>query len=1070
MDRFQSSLPFILFLGIMLSLNDLHTQTPARMDWENPEMISRNKLDSRATFWHYRDRTDALANRGKNQRHYLDLNGIWKFQWSENPAARPGSFYREDFDFSGWSDITVPGNWQLQGFGQPIYVNIPYEFADRRRPITEMDDGPHPPQVPHDFNPVGSYRRVFDLPEYSENEQIILHFGAVSSAMYVWINGRMVGYSQGSKLPAEFDITSFVKMGRNHLAVEVYRWSDGSYLECQDFWRLSGITRDVYIYSIPDRHIADLTVRSGWDSGAGELVVEVDLSGKRQLDDLVTAQLLDGKQVLWEQSKEVGVIDSNTLIFNYLVSKAKAWSAENPNLYTLYLEYRDNQGRILDATTVNVGFRTIRLDNGQLLVNGQPVLIKGVNLHEHHPETGHYVDEEMMRKDIATMKKANINAVRTSHYPQPEYWYDLCDEFGLYLIDEANIESHGMGYGPESLAKDPLWKEAHIDRARRMYMRDKNHPGILMWSLGNEMGDGVNTTAEADWLREHDSSRVIHSERAGFGPNTDIISCMYPKIEFLEAYAKGEPLDAGSSYLGPEFAIQAESVRSRPFIMCEYAHAMGNSLGNFQDYWDVIKRYNYLQGGFIWDWVDQGLLKTTPEGEKYWAYGGDYGPPGQLPSDGNFVINGIVFPDRSPHPALAEVHKVYQNIQFDFDQGANLLEIKNEFFFSDLSNYHLRWKLLENGEIVDQGEKMLPDIGPQSTGKVKIDLPEYHNSEFFLQVEAIQKESRDLIPAGHIVARAEFPLSSFHFPQAIEPVGKVTVSFQSGKVSISGDRFQAVFDRTSGLLIHYEINGIPVFVDPVKPNFWRAPIDNDFGNGMPERMKNWKKASSNQSLISLQVSDEKSNIISRNSKLNLVNVKSILNLPDVQGLVEINYLFNALGEIRVDLDIRNLDPALEDLPRFGSIFTLPEAFNQVTWYGRGPFENYWDRHTASFVAKYQARVADLYVPYIRPQENGYKTDVRWVQFENQSGIGVRFEGTDLLCFSAHHQSIADFDPGKEKAQRHTTDIKQRPFVFLNLDYKQMGVGGDDSWGARTHKEYTIPPDDYHYSFIVRPMK
>ncbi|MCB0666822.1 MAG: DUF4981 domain-containing protein, partial [Saprospiraceae bacterium] len=802
---------------IILQLNFLRSQPSSLPDWENPEIISRNKLDTRASFWHFQSRQHALENDRHKAGKYLDLNGIWKFHWSENPAERPADFYMENFDISDWADIKVPGNWQLQGFGHPIYVNIPYEFANKRMPITEMDDGPKPPQIPHDFNPVGSYRHEFTLSEDWEKDQIILHFGAVSSAMYLWVNGQMVGYSQGSKLPAEFDISPYVRTGNNTIAVEVYRWSDGSYLECQDFWRINGLTRDVYLYAIPVQHIADITIRSGWKMGTGSLNVTVDLAGNTAEGGIVHLQLLDDTEILWEQTKEPG--SSGQLVFNHDLKNARPWSAEEPFLYTLYIAYSSRQGNVLDATTVKAGFRTIELNDGQLLVNGQPILIKGVNLHEHHPETGHYVDKVMMLKDITTMKQANINAVRTSHYPQPEYWYELCDRYGLYLIDETNVESHGMGYGPESLAKDPLWQEAHLDRARRMYERDKNHPSIILWSLGNEMGDGVNTTAEAAWLRANDPTRLIHSERAGFGPNTDIVACMYPKIEFLESYANGESLDMGSSFLGKEFAIDAESSRSRPFIMCEYAHAMGNSLGNFQDYWDAIKRHRYLQGGFIWDWVDQGLTKTNTSGEKFWAYGGDYGPEGKMPSDGNFVINGVVFPDRSPHPALAEVHKVYQNIQFEFDKLQGQLEIKNEFFFSQLSGYILSWKLLKDGVIADQGEENMPQINPQATGQIKIEMPPLADGEYFLQVEAIQKVTKDLIPAGQVVAREEFQLSKYDFPVDIESTGEVNIQFRENTVLISGENFQADFDRNSGRLNNYSINNTPVFVQPVHPNF-----------------------------------------------------------------------------------------------------------------------------------------------------------------------------------------------------------------------------------------------------------
>ncbi|MCB0687192.1 MAG: DUF4981 domain-containing protein [Saprospiraceae bacterium] len=1057
---------FLFFLVLGLSAN-LLGQTDSLDDWENPQILSRHKLDGRSSFWHFRSVQEALANDIQKVDNYLDLNGQWKFHWSANPDERPTNFYLDDFDVGSWSSINVPGNWQLQGYGVPIYVNIPYEFADKRRPITEMDDGPHPPQIPHDYNPVGSYRQEFELSGDWTKERVILHFGAVSSAMNVWVNGEKVGYSQGSKLPAEFDITDYVRSGSNNVSVEVYRWSDGSYLECQDFWRLSGMTRDVYLYRLPESSISDIRVIAGWSAQVGDLKVSVDLDHPGVIEGSVNVLLWDGEKTIYQESMANG---SGSLEFTHRVENAKSWSAENPYRYQLLITYQDLHGNILDATTQQVGFRSVTLKDGQLLVNGQPILIKGVNLHEHHPETGHYVDKETMLKDITLMKNSNINAVRTSHYPQPEYWYELCDQYGLYLIDEANVESHGMGYGDKSLAKDPLWKEAHLDRARRMYERDKNHASIIIWSLGNEMGDGVNTTAEADWLREHDKTRLVHSERAGFGPNTDIVACMYPHIESLKAYAEGDKLDMGTSSYGPDFLIDAQPARSRPFIMCEYAHAMGNSLGNFQDYWDVIEKYPYLQGGFIWDWVDQGLTKSTPSGQNYWGYGGDFGLPGRMPTDENFVINGVVFPDRSPHPALKEVHKVYQNIGFEFDEATGQLIIKNKFFFKNLDQYQLHWRLLREGRQEREGSLDFPMTEPQSSNSINLPMPGLSDGEYYLQVEAIQKMGSDLIPPGHVVAREEFQLSFYQFPDDLKSGPEsISVNISNDFVNVSNSKFQVEFDKHSGLLTRYSFGGIPLLVAPVKPNFWRAPTDNDFGNGMPLRQKVWKDVSKYQQLLSFDVTDENAMTVSLDQDVQLLRIFTRFRLIEVDGELSVQYIINAKGEIQFDYKITQLGDNVIDLPRFGSILTLPKDYDEVTWYGRGPGENYWDRHTASFVARYSASVPELYVPYIRPQENGYKTDVRWVQFENSMGNGIRLEGKDLVCFSAHHQTVGDFDPGLTKAQRHTIDIENRPNVFVNLDYKQMGVGGDDSWGARIHKEYLLPPADYHYSFILVPF-
>ncbi len=1061
-----------VFLFLLASLF-CQGQNQRPMDWENPEMLSRQKLDARASFWHGVNVEDIPGQASLPPDFYSSLNGQWKFAWSENPAERPIEFYEEKYDISSWSKIKVPANWQLEGYGDPIYVNIEYEFADRRNPITEMEDGPKPPQIPHDFNPVGSYRHRFHVPEAWLERQVILHFGAVSSAMYIWVNGQKVGYSQGSKLPAEFEVTHFLREGQNTLAVEVYRWSDGSYLECQDFWRMSGITRDVYLYARPKTHIADLTVRAGltndYRDGHLEAIISVKDIESSFRDGRVSVSLMQDQQQIFTDSKSIGFKGTEGVaMFTTTITSIDPWSAEIPSLYTLYVSLLDTDGKIIDATKQQVGFRSVEITAGALLVNGQPILLKGVNLHEHHEVTGHYVDQKTMIKDIEVMKSANVNAVRTSHYPQPEFFYALCDQYGMYVIDEANIESHGMHYGELSLAKDPLWMDAHLDRVQRMYQRDKNHPCIITWSIGNEMGDGVNTAASADWLRANDPTRPVQSERAGFGKNTDIVAPMYARIGQLKSYANGESLDFGSRNQGKDFLLEVSSTREKPLILCEYAHAMGNSLGNFQDYWDVIENHKYLQGGFIWDWVDQGLAQTTPDGEKYWAYGGDFGH--DLPSDGNFVINGVVFPDRSPHPALAEVRKVYQNIAFeaiDLEKGHFL--IHNKFFFKDLSSYALQWELLGDGIVVKEGTLPMPLVRPQGTADLHILYNLSPDQEYFINFNVIREDDHGLIPSGHIVAREEFQLSPFVAPKGVAQETMLTVHPRQKTIEVSTEHFTAVFDRQKGHLTGYECQGIELIDHPIVANFWRAPIDNDFGNGMQKRQRDWKLASENQILKTFSVLDHEGSSIQKRRKTRSVTVQATYQLPAVSCELVNKYTVNSIGEILVSTSIRGLSADLEDLPRFGNIITLPEDFDHITWYGRGPHENYSDRKTSAFVRQYEARVADLYVPYIRPQENGYKTDVRWVELTNIEGQGVRFEGSDLICFSAHHQSIADFDPGIEKAQRHTTDIKNQPNVFLNLDHLQMGIGGDNSWGARTHAQYLLPPRDYQYSYLIKPV-
>ncbi|HSA95259.1 MAG TPA: glycoside hydrolase family 2 TIM barrel-domain containing protein, partial [Acidobacteriota bacterium] len=621
-------------------------------DWENPRLVSSGTEPARATFVPFPDAASALKLAPKESPRYLSLNGPWKFRWSTRPADRPLDFWKPAADVSGWAETPVPSDWMFQGYDYPIYVNSSYEFARN----------PKPPFVPHDPNPVGSYRRSFTVPADWTGMEVYLHFGAVKSFFYLWVNGEKVGLSKDSKTPAEFDITRFLKPGENVIAAEVYRWSDGSYLECQDFWRLAGIERDVYLYAAPKTRIRDYEVRAGLDgtyrNGTLEVTVELQTAeGAPTGLPAVGLALYDpaGKAV----KKGAATLDGTTARFATSLAAVRRWSAETPDLYRLVVELRDASGRPLEAVTSKIGFRTSEVKEGHLLVNGAAVLLKGVNRHEHDPYTGHVISEESMRRDIELMKRSNINAVRTCHYPNDPRWYELCDEYGLYLIDEANIESHGMGYGSRSLAKDPAWGPAHLDRVRRMVERDKNHPSVIIWSLGNEAGDGVNFEEAYRWVKRRDPSRPVQYERAELRPHTDIYCPMYASIEEMLKYVSTR--------------------QARPLIQCEYAHSMGNSTGNLQDYWDAIEGHDQLQGGFIWDWVDEGLAAKTAKGEPYWKFGGDYGPP-DVPSDQNFCCNGLVAPDRTPHPALNEVKKVYQHVKFvPADLAAGLVELRNRY-------------------------------------------------------------------------------------------------------------------------------------------------------------------------------------------------------------------------------------------------------------------------------------------------------------------------------------------------------------------------------------------------------
>lgn len=1059
-------------LNLLLSIVSA-TSVAEVYDWQNPQVISINKLPARAAFHRFDDEQQALQAAHKSSKYYLSLNGNWKFHWSKNIFEAPKNFYSLDFDGSGWKEIPVPSNWQLHGYDYPIYANHPYPFADKRMPITELKNGPEPPRVPHDFNPVGSYLHSFDIPKSWSDRKVVIRFGAVSSAMYLWLNGKKVGYSQGSKLPADFDITPYIKLGENTLAVQVLRWSDGSYLEDQDFWDLSGITRDVYLYSTSQTHIADVKVSAGlfnqYADGQFNLDVAIVRENYAVKDVAVELTLLDQDDVLYQDRKKVVWSELNGMTsFDKQLLNVKSWSAEEPNLYKLLLRLVDHEGQPLEITSLDVGFRSVEISSGELLLNGKPIHIKGVNYHEHHPETGHYVDEKTILKDLELMKKYNINAIRLAHYPQPEVFYSLADKFGFYIVDEANIESHGMGYKEHSLAKNPAWQMAHMDRTVRMYQRTKNHPSVIIWSLGNEMGDGINITKTANWLRATDPTRPVQSERAGFGANTDIIAPQYPPLAHLITYASDSAMDLFSKLYGTDFVLPP-GTRKKPYIMSEYAHSMGNSTGNLQEYWDIIENNKYLQGGFIWDWVDQGLTAYTAENEKYWAYGGDFGPKGKVPSDGNFVLNGIVFPDRTPQPALEEVKKVQQNASFQW-LGANKLKIFNKHFFTNLEKYELRWQLLANGLEVATGKQAMPSVAPRTEKTVSLNVkPEKLSDELMLNVYLHTRVNQGLLPAGHEIAKQQFQLTKFQYPDWQSSKGvSLEVKETEQSIEVQGYDFVISFDKTNGFLSQFTSAKKTLLAAPIKPNFWRAPTDNDYGSGHHKRTAMWKKISQELQLIELstqQVTDNK------------VTLLATYDLPEAGAAgLTIYYEVSGQGKVKVDLALQNVGmfaPENPEIPRIGFTTELMQQYDKVSWYGRGPFENYWDRKSAAFVAIYQAKVKDLYVPYIRPQENGYKTDNRWLKLSDETGkAGVKFSAAserELLGFSAHYNSIADFDSGQTRTG-HTYDLKKRSNIYLNIDYLQMGVGGNDSWFSKPEPEYLLQRQSYRYTFYIEAVK
>jgi beta-galactosidase len=1014
-------------------------------DWENPLVNEINKEAPRAWFVPFANPEEVDRNNIWASSLIKSLNGDWMFHLSQNPGQRPFYFYKDDFDTEDWKIIQVPSNWEMQGHDYPIYTNVQYPHAKT------------PPEIQDHYNPVGSYKRHFSIPDQWEGKNFFLHFGAVSSAMYVWVNEKLVGYSEDSKTPAEFDITEYLKPGQNSLAVEVYKWSDGSYLEDQDFWRLGGITRDVFLMARGDESVRDFRITSDlsedFQNGIFALELQVE-NASVENPVVVEANLYDGDRIV---DSFIDAVVESPVRWSSRIDDVKLWSAEIPNLYKLKIILKDELGNVLETLIQDVGFRNIKIEGNKLLVNGKSVNLKGVNLHEHHSETGHVVDEATMIKDIELMKSHNVNAVRTSHYPQPERFYELCNQYGLYVIDEANIESHGMGYGPESLAKDTLWGESHLYRTRNMFERDKNQPSIIIWSLGNEAGDGINFDKTYDYLKSMDQTRPVQYEQAHGGRNTDIFAPMYASIEHMEEYARKDG--------------------SKPLIQCEYAHAMGNSVGNLQDYWDLIESFDVMQGGFIWDWVDQGLLTTNEQGEEFFAYGGDFGPD-TVPSDGNFCLNGLVDPDRNPHPALEEVKKVYQHVKFhpvNLANGSILIENKYAFLNSNIFNF--QWEIKGDGEVVKSGTfdevDLLPDQQKRVTADADFDvLP---GTEYFLNVYARLKESTGLLPAGTSLAKEQFKLPIYKKKKeaARRPVSLNTKK-QNGDSSlvISWDAFVVEFNMIDGGMVRLQYNGKEMLTNGPEPSFWRAPTDNDFGNGLPGRSHIWRNVTNKRTLESAETKDLK------HGRQVAFSWKYSDENDEFTGTSDVVYVIDEEGSIEVTHHFKMASDSLPEIPRMGMTLVMPREFDQMEWLGRGPHESYQDRNTAAFVDVWSGSVADQYQAYLRPQENGNKTDVRWVSITNDVGEGLLFEGKQLLEVSAHHNSMEDFESPMTSdyvkfehpdAHRHTTDVVPQDFTSVDIDLMQLGVGGDNSWGAWTHEKYRLTETEYSYGFIIRPV-
>ena len=1027
--------------------NEQNTHKVVLKEWQNPAIFAINKLPMRASFFAFDEDPGRFVSEPWASSNYVLLNGQWKFNYSTAPQERPVSFYKTDYDVSAWDSIAVPANWELNGYGVPNYINMRIDFTDQ----------PVAGELPKDHNPVGSYKRTFELAQDWQDKRVYLHLGAVKSAYYVWINGNYLGFAQDSKSPSEFDVTEFARPGKNDIAIEVYRWSDGTFLELQDMWRLSGITRDVYLYATPQTRIQDFHASTELDDNYqhGELALTVNVDSYQALDDLILRyELLDTQDQI-VASAETPVKrckKKQQLSFNTTIENVKAWSAETPSLYHLKISLVNTQGEITHVLRQRVGFRTSELKNTNVLINGQPVLFKGVNRHEHHPVTGQTLSRESMREDMALLKQYNINAVRNAHYPNDPYWFELADEYGIYVVDEANIESHGMGaanqghsYEPDQhMVNMPNWQAAYLNRVENMYERNKNHASVVIWSIGNESGDGPNLEVLYDYLKSRTSFPVM-SEQAQLRRHTDMYSQMYASIDTLIHYAE----------LG----------ETRPLIMCEYEHAMGNSMGNLADYWQVIERYPILQGGFIWDWVDQTFLRYTQDGEAFWAYGGDLELP-EMYHDGNFSANGMLAADRTPNPHALEVKQVYQYIEtLAVDLNKGHIHVKNKRFFTDLSDVELHWHIIADGAMVSSGKVLDLTTPAQSQQSIILDyeLSLEAGKEYFVNIEFSLKHPKPGLSKGHVVAKQQLAWANSKqsvATQASEHVRAVTVHDTTDTLILEAEDSVFTFNQRSGWVEQITVANTALLMAPIKPSFWRAPTDNDFGENFPEKAKAWQHAGQHSNL---------SKFVYEKLEDGSVSISTEHYLDKVQSRYIVTYVVSPQGALSMDIWFYAAPHKFQsELPRLGSLLQMPIEFDQASWYGRGPHESYWDRKASAFVGQYSTSVDELYFGYVRPQENGFRTDVRHAQFTNASGLGMQIIGKPLFEFGAQRFDVNDYDQFT-KAGMHPHDLAAKDRVFINIDYKQRGIGGTDSWGTPPLPKYRLPWRDYSYQVTFKPI-
>lgn len=1014
--------------------------------WLDPEVNEVNTMAPRAAFFAYETENLAKADQKARSERYLSLEGKWKFNFSKDHDKAPRDFYSLKYDDSQWTDFPVPGILELNGYGDAIYSNNGYPWRTQFRP--------EPLFVEERNNYTGSYRKMVTVPADWKGERIYLHVGSATSNLMVWVNGKFVGYSEDSKVSAEFDLTKYLTPGKENLiAMQVMRWCDGSYLEDQDFWRFTGIAREVYLYARPQAHIADLFITPDLVNNYQDGTLEVKLNAVGAKGETVMFSLKDkeGKEVAAQTAKVGG---NGEVKVNFDIKNPLKWTAETPNLYTLYTTLMDGK-QVAEVVPQRVGFRKVEIKNAQVLVNGQPVLFKGANRHELDPVTGYVVSMDRMLEDIRVMKELNINAVRTCHYPNDPRWYELCDIYGIYMVAEANIESHGMGYGDKTLAKEPTYEKAHLERNESNIKIYKNHPSIIFWSVGNEAGYGPNFEKAYDLVKAYDPSRPCQYEQAGQNGKTDIFCPMYYDYGGCDKYSQGD--------------------NPRPLIQCEYAHAMGNSMGGFKEYWDMVRKYPKYQGGFIWDFVDQGLRVKNKQGKTIYAYGGDFG---RYPtSDHNFNCNGIINPDRKPNPHANEVRYYYQNIWATAkDLKAGEVEVYNENFFKSLDDVELQWTLESEGKVLANGRNAL-DIPAQQKRVVKLDgysLPADVKGEVVLNLDFVLKKAEPMLDAGYAVAREQFVVNPYTFPTMESVLAVTSGKYDTRKVekeekvawvTLSAGNTSVTFNHWNGWIDYLDVDGKPMLEEgyAITPDFWRAPTDNDYGAGTQRKLHAWKNPEMKMKSFKVVENEGKAE----------KGVEVVYDMPSVEATLTMTYTLTPAGELVVNeaMTVNKDAKHKPELMRYGMQLVMPKAYNMLTYYGKGPGENYIDRNNGDRLGVYDAKVADQYWGYVRPQESGNKTEVRYWQVRDENGKGLEFYSFAPMECSTLNYLASDLDDGWDKNahQSHSGDLTPRDFSVVKLAARQRGLACVNSWGAIPLEQYRMPYQDYSFTYVIRPL-